>query len=123
MPSGLASKPPNRPPKSDPRRPPPSLPPAWYGPPIDQVPETGSPVIATANTPRIAEAVGPNEYASPRPVTAQIQLVSNFGRCCVADLLCSILAMPFLGRKPWFAAAFKPGQGPRISEGDGGMYS
>jgi hypothetical protein len=40
-----------------------------------------------------------------------------------AYVLCATVAIPFRGRNPWFAAAFRPGQGPRLSLVPGSWYA
>lgn len=99
MPEGLESRPPSK------------L--GEYEPPIDQVPAMGSPVSAMAMTASAAANSFPRLYACPSPVTAA--KCQDMQHLMVSDLLWAMVAMPLLGRKPWFAAAFRPGHRPRLS--------
>jgi hypothetical protein len=73
---------------------------------MDQRPDSGSPSKNIVAVWRNKVAVWSKPKASQRPV-----------------LMVSDVAMPSRGRYPWFAAAFKPAQGPRMSPGPGACHS
>lgn len=68
-----------------------------YIPPMDQVPKTGSPAKIIAYAARNPPRTGAMPYKASRPV-----------------IVSSMVVTPLRDRYPWFAAAFKPGQGPLI---------
>jgi hypothetical protein len=93
-------------------------------PPIDHVSAIGSPVKAIAMTASAAPNSGPRPYAASRPAIATMRQQGQITlRVFRRNLLWGMLGMPLWGRNPWFAAAFKPGHGPRSSVLKGATYS
>jgi hypothetical protein len=89
--------------------------PGVNGPPIDHLCMVGSPVKAIATTDSAAANSAPKLYAWLSPDTAKRRSTTGSVSIYYIVLLWEIAVIPLLGRKPWLAAALRPGHGPLLS--------